>query len=52
MIKRGFPIRIGVVPLVEFEDSKRMARVFYYLMQNYGYLPTMQYFREVWSELA
>jgi UDP-glucose:glycoprotein glucosyltransferase len=51
IIMRGFPIRFGIVPLFEFEDSERMARVFYYLMGNYGYSPTIKYFNEVWFNL-
>ncbi|CDO68442.1 Glycosyltransferase Family 24 protein [Trametes cinnabarina] len=36
LINRGLPFRWGVVPLVETEDGARMARLFYYLLENFG----------------
>ncbi|KAH9887933.1 glycosyltransferase family 24 protein [Cubamyces lactineus] len=36
LINRGLPFRWGVVPLVETENGKRMARLFYYLMDVFG----------------
>ncbi|KAI8974783.1 glycosyltransferase family 24 protein [Trametes punicea] len=36
LINRGLPFRWGVVPLVETEDGARMARLLYYLMDNFG----------------
>ena len=47
LIDRSYPTRIGFVPIVETEDSVKMARVFYYLTQNYGRLPTIRFIRGV-----
>jgi UDP-glucose:glycoprotein glucosyltransferase len=47
LIDRSYPTRIGFVPVVETEDGVKMARVFYYLTQNYGRLVTIRFFRGV-----
>ncbi|KAI0715904.1 glycosyltransferase family 24 protein [Cerioporus squamosus] len=36
LINRGMPFRWGVAPLVETEDGARMARLYYYLLENFG----------------
>lgn len=38
------PTRISFVPIVETRDSMKMARVFYYLEQNYDRLLTIPFF--------
>src|SRR6266404_95117 len=47
MISRSYPVRVGVVPIVGTEEGAKMARVFYYLTQNYGRPPTMRFFGAV-----
>jgi UDP-glucose:glycoprotein glucosyltransferase len=47
LVDRSYPTRIGFVPIVETEDGAKMARVFYYLTQNYGRLATIKFFRAV-----
>ncbi|KAH9162492.1 UDP-glucose:glycoprotein glucosyltransferase-domain-containing protein [Lactarius sanguifluus] len=47
LIDRSYPIRLGIVPIVETEEGARMARVFYYLMENYGRGATMRFFSAV-----
>jgi len=47
LIDRLFPVRFGIVPIVETEDSVKMAKVFYYLVQNYGRRATMGFLGSV-----
>lgn len=47
IIDRNFPLRFGVVPIVETEDGIRMARLFYHLVRNYGRKKTLTFFQEV-----
>ncbi|KAH8978341.1 UDP-glucose:glycoprotein glucosyltransferase-domain-containing protein [Lactarius akahatsu] len=47
LIDRSYPIRLGIVPVVETEEGARMARVFYYLTENYGRGATMRFFSAV-----
>jgi UDP-glucose:glycoprotein glucosyltransferase len=47
LIDRSFPARFGIVPIVETEDSVKMAKLFYYLVQNYGRRATMGFFSSV-----
>ena len=47
LINRSYPVRLGIVPVVETEDGAKMARLFYYLMQNYGRIATMRFFGSV-----
>ena len=49
LIDRLFPVRFGIVPIVETEDSVKMAKVFYYLVQNYDRRATMGFFGSVRS---
>ena len=54
LINRSYPVRLGIVPIVETEEGAKMARVFYYLTQNYGRIATMRFFgavREPYSRL-
>ncbi|KAH9029954.1 hypothetical protein EDB85DRAFT_1489265 [Lactarius pseudohatsudake] len=46
LIDRSYPIRLGIVPLVETEGA-RIARVFYYLTEKYGRVATMPFFDAV-----
>jgi UDP-glucose:glycoprotein glucosyltransferase len=47
LIDRLFPVRFGIVPIVETEDSVKMAKVFYYMVQNYDRRATMGFFGSV-----
>jgi hypothetical protein len=47
LIDRLFPVRFGIVPIVETEDGVKMAKLFYYLVQNYGRRTTMGFFSSV-----
>ena len=47
LIDRSFPVRFGIVPTLETEDGVRMAKLFYYLGQNYGRRMTMRFFSAV-----
>jgi UDP-glucose:glycoprotein glucosyltransferase len=47
LIDRSFPVRFGIVPILETEEGVRMAKVFYYLGQNYGRQTTMRFFSAV-----
>ena len=49
LIDRLFPVRFGIVPIVETEEGVKMAKVFYYLVQNYGRRITMGFFNSVRS---
>ncbi|KAF9461692.1 glycosyltransferase family 24 protein, partial [Collybia nuda] len=47
IIDRNFPLRFGVVPIAESEEGTRMARLFYYLVQNYGRRKTIEFIRRI-----
>ncbi|KAI3613174.1 glycoprotein glucosyltransferase [Moniliophthora roreri] len=49
IIQRNFPFRWGVAPIVgsSSDDSTKMARLFYYLVQNYGRKKTMDLLKKV-----
>ncbi|KAL5480943.1 KRE5 [Sanghuangporus weigelae] len=47
IISRGFPIRFGVVPTVETEDAKKMARLYYYMIDTFGRAKTMGFLSQV-----
>ncbi|KAJ3728096.1 hypothetical protein DFJ43DRAFT_1085879 [Lentinula guzmanii] len=47
IIERGFPFRFGVVPIVETEDGARMARLIYFLLNNFGRKVTMNFLKRV-----
>ncbi|KAJ7513036.1 glycosyltransferase family 24 protein [Mycena galericulata] len=47
IIARSFPFRFGIVPLTETEDGAKMARLFYYLVKNYGRKRTMGFLQQV-----
>ena len=47
LIDRLFPVRFGIVPIVETEDSVNMAKVFYFLAQNYDRRVIMGFFSSV-----
>ncbi|KAH8113837.1 UDP-glucose:glycoprotein glucosyltransferase-domain-containing protein [Phellopilus nigrolimitatus] len=47
IISRGFPIRFGVVPGVETDDARKMARLFYHLLDTYGRAKTMAFLAQV-----
>ncbi|KAF8905183.1 glycosyltransferase family 24 protein [Gymnopilus junonius] len=39
------PLRFGLVPVTETDDAKRMAKLFYHLIKNYGRKKTLDVFR-------
>ncbi|KAF5311086.1 hypothetical protein D9619_007791 [Psilocybe cf. subviscida] len=43
IIARDFPLRFGLVPVVETEEGKKMARLFYYLVKTYGRKKTTEF---------
>ncbi|EIN08165.1 glycosyltransferase family 24 protein [Punctularia strigosozonata HHB-11173 SS5] len=45
IINRNFPLRFGVVPMVETEDGEKMAKIFYYLIQTVGRAKTIEFIR-------
>ncbi|KAI1789267.1 glycosyltransferase family 24 protein [Ganoderma leucocontextum] len=47
LINRGLPFRWGVAPIVESEDGGRMARLFYYLIENFGGDETSAFFLNI-----
>ncbi|KAJ4473165.1 glycosyltransferase family 24 protein [Lentinula aciculospora] len=47
IIERGFPFRFGVVPIVETEDGTRMARLIYFLLNQFGRKITMNFLKRV-----
>ena len=47
LINRSYPVRLGIVPIVESEESAKMARVLYHLTQNYGRVATMRFISSV-----
>ena len=51
LINRGLPFRWGVVPLVETENGKRMARLFYYLLDVFGPEDTLGFLLSVGTSL-
>ncbi|KAI9511020.1 UDP-glucose:glycoprotein glucosyltransferase-domain-containing protein [Russula earlei] len=44
LIDRSYPVRFGIIPIIETEESVKMAKVFYYLVQNHGRQVTMRFF--------
>jgi UDP-glucose:glycoprotein glucosyltransferase len=49
LYRRLFPVRFGIVPIVETEEGVKMVKVFYCLVQNYGRRTTMGFFNSVRS---
>ncbi|KAG6876468.1 hypothetical protein C0992_012845 [Termitomyces sp. T32_za158] len=43
LISKGIPLRFGVVPISETEDSTRMAMLFYHLVSKYGRKKTLKF---------
>ncbi|PPQ81692.1 hypothetical protein CVT26_007456 [Gymnopilus dilepis] len=41
------PLRFGLVPVVETDDGKKMARLFYHLIKSYGRRKTLDVFRSI-----
>ncbi|KAK0458728.1 UDP-glucose:glycoprotein glucosyltransferase-domain-containing protein, partial [Desarmillaria tabescens] len=46
IIERSFPFRFGIVPSIESEDGLKMARLFYFLVDNFGRKKTMGYLKK------
>jgi UDP-glucose:glycoprotein glucosyltransferase len=51
LINRGYPFRFGLVPIVETEDSLKMARLLYWVNDYYGTQTTMTFLRRVSSHV-
>lgn len=49
LIDHSYPVRFGIVPIVETEEGLKMAKMFYHLTQNYGRQQTMRFFNSVLS---
>lgn len=47
IIARGFPFRLGVVPLFTNPESEKMARLMYWLADQFGSEATLSYFFKV-----
>lgn len=47
IINRAFPVRFGIVPSIESEGGARMAKIFNYLVDNYGRARTMVFIKKV-----
>ncbi|KAK0452361.1 UDP-glucose:glycoprotein glucosyltransferase-domain-containing protein [Armillaria borealis] len=47
IIERSFPFRFGIVPSIESEDGLKMARLFYFLVDNFGRKKTMGYLKKI-----
>lgn len=47
IIQRNFPFRWGVVPLVDSDDAAKAARLFYYLVDNFGRANTTTFMTSV-----
>ncbi|KAK7047284.1 killer toxin resistant protein [Paramarasmius palmivorus] len=49
IIQRNFPFRWGVAPLIgsPSDESTKMARLFYYLVQNHGRKKTMDFLKKI-----
>jgi UDP-glucose:glycoprotein glucosyltransferase len=52
LINRGYPFRFGLVPIVETEDSLKMARLLYWLNDSYGTQTTMLFLKRVSSHAS
>ncbi|KNZ76128.1 UDP-glucose:glycoprotein glucosyltransferase [Termitomyces sp. J132] len=46
LISRGIPLRFGVVPITETEDSTRMARLFSHLISTHGRKKTLKFIQD------
>lgn len=49
LIDHSYPVRFGIVPIVETEEGLKMAKMFYHLTQNYGRQQTMRFFNSALS---
>ena len=47
LINRGYPFRFGFVPIIETEDSLKVARLLYWLSDAYGSQGAMTFLRRV-----
>ncbi|THG96572.1 hypothetical protein EW026_g5286 [Hermanssonia centrifuga] len=47
IIQRNFPFRWGIVPIIETEEGERMARLFYWLVENLGQTKTMEFIARI-----
>jgi UDP-glucose:glycoprotein glucosyltransferase len=54
IVNRNYPLRFGVVPIVAGggdggeDDGTRMARLFYYLIHQYGRKTTLEFIKQVY----
>ncbi|KAJ3833052.1 UDP-glucose:glycoprotein glucosyltransferase-domain-containing protein [Lentinula raphanica] len=47
IIERGLPFRFGVVPIAETDDGAQMARLVYFLLNNFGRKITMHFLKRI-----
>ncbi|KDR79892.1 hypothetical protein GALMADRAFT_242006 [Galerina marginata CBS 339.88] len=47
IISRDFPLRFGLVPTAETEDGKKMARLFYHLIKNFGRKKSLDFMKSI-----
>jgi UDP-glucose:glycoprotein glucosyltransferase len=47
LISRSLPFRFGYVPLIETAESRQVARLMKWMMDEYGFEKTAQYFSVV-----
>ncbi|KAI0042052.1 glycosyltransferase family 24 protein [Auriscalpium vulgare] len=47
VISRLFPVRFGLVPLLETDASAKAAKLFYYTVENYGRSKTVELFKQI-----
>ncbi|KAF8587209.1 glycosyltransferase family 24 protein [Ramaria rubella] len=46
IVQRGFPFRFGVVPLIETDEGRKAAQLFFYLIETYGRSETMNFLKK------
>ncbi|KAL9710152.1 killer toxin resistant protein [Leucoagaricus gongylophorus] len=47
IVNRGLPFRFGVVPIINDEDSLKMAKLFYYMIHTYGRKKTLSFLSNI-----
>ncbi|CAK5263208.1 unnamed protein product, partial [Mycena citricolor] len=52
VVSRSFPLRFGIVPITETEDGKKMAKLFYHGVKNYGRKRTMSFLTSVMNSIT
>ncbi|KXN87330.1 UDP-glucose:glycoprotein glucosyltransferase [Leucoagaricus sp. SymC.cos] len=47
IVNRGLPFRFGLVPMIDDEDSLKIAKLFYYMINTYGRRKTLAFLGEL-----